>query len=81
MAMVELEELKLNNCGLGVGGGQIIGAGLEELDALIRRSNLVPKLRLLIAGRNRQEVGGSAALAAAFTKLRVLRFLRFGRAS
>ena len=32
MAMVELEELKLNNCGLGVGGGQIIGAGLEELD-------------------------------------------------
>ena len=32
MAMVELEELKLNNFGLGVGGGQIIGAGLEELD-------------------------------------------------
>ena len=46
-AMLELEELKLNNCGLGVGGGQIIGSGLEDLDALIREANLEPKLRVL----------------------------------
>ena len=72
MAMVALEELRFNNCGLGVAGGQIIGAGLEDLDALIRSENLRPKLRVLIAGRNRQEVGGSAAFATAFTKLRSL---------
>lgn len=49
-AMLELEELKLNNCGLGVGGGQIIGSGLEALDALIREANLEPKLRVLGKG-------------------------------
>ena len=31
-----------------------------------------PKLRIFIAGRNRQEVGGSEALASAFAKLRSL---------
>ena len=50
----------------------ITGIGLEELDRNIRKSGMKPKLKTFIAGRNRQEVGGSAALAKAFSKLQSL---------
>ena len=65
-AVYELEELLLNNCGLGVGGGVLIGEGLEQMNKNIREAGLKPKLKIFIAGRNRQEVGGSAALAKGF---------------
>ena len=38
--MLELEELLLNNCGLGVGGGELIGQGLEKMDENIRAAGL-----------------------------------------
>ena len=44
-ACLELEELHLENCGLGVGGGEIIGSALEILNDNIRKQGLKPQLR------------------------------------
>ncbi|XP_072277264.1 ran GTPase-activating protein 1 [Pyxicephalus adspersus] len=61
-----LEELKLNNCGMGVGGGKILAAALMECH---RRSSSLGKplaLKVFVAGRNRLENDGATALADAF---------------
>lgn len=44
-ACLELEEIHLENCGLGVGGGEIVGSGLEVMNDNIRKAGLTPKLR------------------------------------
>ncbi|XP_003961408.3 ran GTPase-activating protein 1b [Takifugu rubripes] len=61
-----LRELKLNNCGMGVGGGKILAEALIECH---RRSTEVGapfRLRVFVAGRNRLENEGARALAKAF---------------
>ncbi|XP_070846553.1 ran GTPase-activating protein 1b [Chaetodon trifascialis] len=61
-----LRELKLNNCGMGIGGGKILA---ESLIACHRQSSAhgAPlRLRVFIAGRNRLENEGARALAKAF---------------
>ncbi|XP_048479805.1 ran GTPase-activating protein 1 [Plutella xylostella] len=56
----ELEELRLNNNGLGISGARLLAAAL---------SHRPPRLRVFIAGRNRLENDGATALAAVFSKM------------
>uniref|UniRef100_A0A665UE89 Ran GTPase-activating protein 1 n=1 Tax=Echeneis naucrates TaxID=173247 RepID=A0A665UE89_ECHNA len=61
-----LRELRLNNCGMGIGGGKILAEALIECH---RRSSALGaplKLRVFISGRNRLENEGASALAKAF---------------
>ncbi|CAI9576712.1 unnamed protein product [Staurois parvus] len=61
-----LQELKLNNCGMGIGGGKILAAALIEAH---RKSSSLGKplaLKMFVAGRNRLENDGATALAEAF---------------
>lgn len=53
-----LEILRLNNCGLGIGGGQILAKGLENLTSL----------KTLICGRNRLEIKGAQAIGNALAQ-------------
>jgi Ran GTPase-activating protein 1 len=53
-----LKTLRLNNCGLGVGGGQILAKGLVRLKSL----------KTLVCGRNRLEILGSQAIGNALTE-------------
>ncbi|XP_077358323.1 ran GTPase-activating protein 1b isoform X2 [Festucalex cinctus] len=61
-----LRELRLNNCGMGIGGGKILAEALLEC----HRQSLVAgtpfRLRVFVAGRNRLENEGASALAKAF---------------
>ncbi|KAI8431710.1 hypothetical protein MSG28_016179 [Choristoneura fumiferana] len=56
----ELEELRLNNNGLGITGARLLAKAL---------SSRPPKLRVFIAGRNRLENDGATALAKVFEKM------------
>ncbi|XP_072311965.1 ran GTPase-activating protein 1b [Eucyclogobius newberryi] len=61
-----LRELRLNNCGMGIGGGKILADALIECH---RKSSVLGaplKLKVFIAGRNRLENEGASALAKAF---------------
>lgn len=61
-----LRELRLNNCGMGIGGGKILAEALTEC---YRKSSALGapfKLRVFVAGRNRLENEGASALAKAF---------------
>ncbi|MEE6502760.1 hypothetical protein FKM82_004628 [Ascaphus truei] len=61
-----LQELKLNNCGMGVGGGKILAAALTGCH---KKSSSVGKalaLKVFVAGRNRLENDGATALAESF---------------
>lgn len=65
-ACFTLQELKLNNCGMGIGGGKILAAALKECH---RKSSTMGKplaLKIFVAGRNRLENDGATALAEAF---------------
>lgn len=65
-ACFTLHELKLNNCGMGIGGGKILAAALTECH---RKSSAQGKplgLKVFVAGRNRLENDGATALAEAF---------------
>ncbi|KAM8929937.1 ran GTPase-activating protein 1 isoform 2-T2 [Pelodytes ibericus] len=65
-ACFTLQQLKLNNCGMGIGGGKILAAALTECH---KKSSAVGKplaLKVFVAGRNRLENDGATALAEAF---------------
>ncbi|XP_066489794.1 ran GTPase-activating protein 1 isoform X2 [Tiliqua scincoides] len=65
-ACFTLQELKLNNCGMGIGGGKILAGALKECH---RKSSAQAKplsLKVFVAGRNRLENDGATALAEAF---------------
>ncbi|XP_004575556.1 ran GTPase-activating protein 1 isoform X1 [Maylandia zebra] len=61
-----LQELRLNNCGMGIGGGKILAASLiyNHKKSSAARSPL--SLKVFVAGRNRLENDGATALAQAF---------------
>ncbi|XP_029311348.1 ran GTPase-activating protein 1b [Cottoperca gobio] len=61
-----LRELKLNNCGVGIGGGKILAEALIECHRKSSAHGAPLKLRVFIAGRNRLENEGARALAKAF---------------
>ncbi|TNN51381.1 Ran GTPase-activating protein 1 [Liparis tanakae] len=61
-----LQQLRLNNCGMGVGGGKILAEALIEGHREASACGAPLKLRVFIAGRNRLENEGAGALAKAF---------------
>ncbi|KAK5880877.1 hypothetical protein CesoFtcFv8_021739 [Champsocephalus esox] len=61
-----LRELKLNNCGVGIGGGKILAEALIDCHRKSLAHGSPLRLRVFIAGRNRLENEGASALAKAF---------------
>ncbi|XP_063078499.1 ran GTPase-activating protein 1a [Engraulis encrasicolus] len=61
-----LQELRLNNCGMGIGGGKILAAALTECHKQSSAAGAPLSLKVFIAGRNRLENDGATALAQAF---------------
>uniref|UniRef100_A0A4W5KV58 Ran GTPase activating protein 1b n=1 Tax=Hucho hucho TaxID=62062 RepID=A0A4W5KV58_9TELE len=70
-----LRELRLNNCGMGIGGGKILAAALTECHEQSSALGAPLKLKVFIAGRNRLENEGATALALAFQHNPHLRIL------
>lgn len=66
------QELKLNNCGLGIEGGRMLAKSLTECHAAGAAAGRPFQLRVFIAGRNRLENDGARALADIFGKLGTL---------
>lgn len=62
-----LEELRLNNNGLGPDGGKIIAKGLKENRLKTKAAGKPSVLRLVTIGRNRLENGSANELAEAFS--------------
>ncbi|XP_033826504.1 ran GTPase-activating protein 1a [Periophthalmus magnuspinnatus] len=61
-----LQELRLNNCGMGIGGGKILAASLTQCHKNSSAENCPLSLKVFVAGRNRLENDGAIALAQAF---------------
>nr|XP_061805246.1 ran GTPase-activating protein 1-like isoform X1 [Nerophis lumbriciformis] len=61
-----LQELRLNNCGMGIGGGKILAASLIECHKKSIVKGAALSLKVFVAGRNRLENDGATALAQAF---------------
>lgn len=67
-----IQELKLNNCGLGIGGGTMLANALNDCVAASERAGTPLQLKVFIAGRNRLENEGAKALANVFGKIKTL---------
>uniref|UniRef100_H3CHN7 Ran GTPase-activating protein 1 n=1 Tax=Tetraodon nigroviridis TaxID=99883 RepID=H3CHN7_TETNG len=65
-ACFTLQELRLNNCGMGIGGGKILAASLIECYKKSSKEGDPLSLKVFVAGRNRLENDGATALAQAF---------------
>ncbi|XP_059203978.1 ran GTPase-activating protein 1a isoform X2 [Centropristis striata] len=65
-ACYTLEELRLNNCGMGIGGGKILAASLTQCYKKSSAEGAPLGLKVFVAGRNRLENDGATALAQAF---------------
>uniref|UniRef100_A0A672Z8Z3 Ran GTPase-activating protein 1 n=1 Tax=Sphaeramia orbicularis TaxID=375764 RepID=A0A672Z8Z3_9TELE len=61
-----LQELRLNNCGMGIGGGKILAASLIQCHKSSSAESTPLSLKVFVAGRNRLENDGAIALAQAF---------------
>lgn len=66
------QELKLNNCGLGIGGGKMLAQALTECHSASLIAGTPLKLKVFIAGRNRLENDGAKALAKVFGTIQTL---------
>uniref|UniRef100_A0A8D2LQ55 Ran GTPase-activating protein 1 n=1 Tax=Varanus komodoensis TaxID=61221 RepID=A0A8D2LQ55_VARKO len=67
-----LQELKLNNCGMGIGGGKILAGALKECHRKSSTQGKPLALKVFMAGRNRLENDGATALAEAFSVIGTL---------
>ncbi|XP_019962419.2 ran GTPase-activating protein 1-like isoform X2 [Paralichthys olivaceus] len=65
-ACYTLQELRLNNCGMGIGGGKILAASLIQCHKKSSADGSPLSLKVFVAGRNRLENDGATALAQAF---------------
>nr|XP_033944977.1 ran GTPase-activating protein 1-like isoform X1 [Pseudochaenichthys georgianus] len=65
-ACYTLQELRLNNCGMGIGGGKILAAALIQCYKTSSAEGTPLGLKAFVAGRNRLENEGATALAQAF---------------
>ncbi|KAL3271009.1 hypothetical protein HHI36_021510 [Cryptolaemus montrouzieri] len=61
-----LEELRLNNNGLGITGGKLLASALTDCYNHSKKEGKPLQLRVFIAGRNRLENEGAKALAEVF---------------
>ncbi|XP_078324728.1 ran GTPase-activating protein 1-like [Crassostrea virginica] len=64
-----LQELRLNNNGLGIGGGKMLAECLTECHQNSVKAGKPLKLRVFVSGRNRLENPGATALAGVFKAL------------
>lgn len=71
-ACFSLQELKLNNCGLGIDGGKMLAKALTECHKASVKANLPLRLKVFVAGRNRLENKGAEALAGFFAQVKSL---------
>lgn len=67
-----LEELRLNNNGLGVTGGKLLASALLDCYNSSKKEGKALALKVFIAGRNRLENEGAKALAEVFKVLQQL---------
>ncbi|XP_076272930.1 ran GTPase-activating protein 1-like isoform X2 [Rhynchophorus ferrugineus] len=67
-----LEELRLNNNGLGIGGGKLLASALTDCYNSSKALGKPLALKVFIAGRNRLENDGAKALANVFKMIRTL---------
>ncbi|XP_050295761.1 ran GTPase-activating protein 1-like [Anthonomus grandis grandis] len=65
-ACYALQELKLNNNGLGITGGKLLAAALTDCYNSSKNEGKALALKVFIAGRNRLENDGAKALAGVF---------------
>ena len=61
-----LEELRLNNNGLGITGGKLLASALTDCYESSKKDGKPLALKVFIAGRNRLENDGAKALAKVF---------------
>lgn len=66
------QELKLNNCGLGIDGAKMLAKALTECHTASMVAGTPFQLKVFIAGRNRLENPGATALAAVFGAVKTL---------
>ncbi|KAI8365829.1 hypothetical protein EDC96DRAFT_553267 [Choanephora cucurbitarum] len=71
-----LHTLRLNNNGLGLGGGAMVAQALQACADNAKAENRASPLRTIICGRNRLEDGSSQALARAFSSHGTLEVVR-----
>ncbi|XP_044269060.1 ran GTPase-activating protein 1 [Tribolium madens] len=67
-----LEELKLNNNGLGITGGKLLASALTDCYNSSKETGKPLQLKVFIAGRNRLENDGAKALAEVFKMIGTL---------
>nr|XP_023018802.1 LOW QUALITY PROTEIN: ran GTPase-activating protein 1-like [Leptinotarsa decemlineata] len=67
-----LEELKLNNNGLGITGGKLLASALTDCYNCSKKDGKPLALKVFIAGRNRLENEGAKALASVFKMIGTL---------
>ncbi|XP_044763709.1 ran GTPase-activating protein 1 [Coccinella septempunctata] len=67
-----LEELRLNNNGLGITGGKLLATALTDCYNQSKNQGKPLRLRVFIAGRNRLENEGAKALAEVFKMIGTL---------
>ncbi|XP_050458578.1 ran GTPase-activating protein 1 [Cataglyphis hispanica] len=67
-----LQELRLNNNGLGISGGKMLAKALEKCLENSSKEGAPLALKVFIVGRNRLENEGAQALASVFEKLKTL---------
>ncbi|CAF2061149.1 unnamed protein product [Rotaria magnacalcarata] len=72
-ACFTLEELRLNNCGMGIDGGKLLA---EALITCHKNSQGKFALKQFVAGRNRLENEGAQALSKAFETIGTLEVIR-----
>lgn len=66
------QELKLNNCGLGIAGGKMLSSALLDCHAASVKAGTPLQLKVFIAGRNRLENDGAKAIAKVFQAVQTL---------
>lgn len=71
-ACYSLQELKLNNCGLGIGGGKMLAKALLDCHNKSTAAGTPLELKVFIAGRNRLENEGAKALSKFFATVKTL---------
>ncbi|XP_054745002.1 ran GTPase-activating protein [Anastrepha obliqua] len=67
-----LQELRLNNCGLGIGGGKMLSKAILDCHKSSVAAGTPLQLKVFIAGRNRLENDGAKAIAKIFSTLKTL---------
>lgn len=67
-----LQELRLNNNGLGISGGKMLAKALEQCLENSSKEGTPLALKVFVVGRNRLENEGAQALASVFEKLKTL---------